>query len=112
MSPRLGIFVFGKGLLPPLSLSSVQRLLAGDLLDKGGHGHPFCDKTGSRPMHGSQKLAPRIVDADDLSHVDFNFFARAGRREPNIYCFGNPGTAKSASELQATLTAILVNCDS
>ncbi len=63
-------------------------------------------------MHGSQKLAPRIVDTGDLSHVDFNFFARAGRREPHIFRFGNPGTAKFASEFQAALTVILMNCDS
>jgi hypothetical protein len=63
-------------------------------------------------MHGSQKLAPSIVDTGDLSHVDFNFSARAECREPDIFRFGNPGTAKFASELQATLAAILVNCDS
>ena len=64
-------------------------------------------------MHGSQKLAPRIVDpSGDLSHVDFNFLARAGHREPHIFRFGNPGTAKFAIELQATLAVILMNCDS
>src|SRR6202035_233470 len=54
--PRPGIFAFA------LSLGSVRRLLGSDLLDKRGHCQPFCGKTGSCPMHGSQKLAPRIVD--------------------------------------------------
>ena len=63
-------------------------------------------------MHGGQKLAPRIVDTGDLSHVDFNLFARAGRREPHVFHFGNPGTAKFARELQATSGVIFMNYDS
>jgi hypothetical protein len=63
-------------------------------------------------MHGHQKLAASSVNTCNLSHVDFNLFARAGRREPHIFRFGNPGTAKFASELQATSAAILMNCDS
>jgi hypothetical protein len=62
-------------------------------------------------MHGSQKLAPRTVDTGHLSHVDFDFFTQAGRREPHIFRFGNPRTAKLASELQATLAALFMNCD-
>lgn len=112
VSPRPGVFVFGKPLLPPPSLGSDQSLLAGDLLDKRGHCQPLCRKTGSRPVHGSQKLAPCIVDTGDLSHVHFNFFARAGRRELHIFRFGNPRTAKSASELQPTVAALFMNCDS
>ena len=62
-------------------------------------------------MHGSQKLAPRLVDTGNLSHVDLNFFAQTGRREPHIFRFSNPGTSKFASELQPTLAALFMNCD-
>jgi hypothetical protein len=63
-------------------------------------------------MHGTQTLAPRIVDTGNLSHVDFTFLARAGHGEPHIFRCGNPGAAKFAIEFQATLAAILKNCDS
>jgi hypothetical protein len=94
------------------SAATVQRLLASNLLDQRCHRHTLGGKTDSHLMHGGEKLASRIVDTGDLPHVDFNFVSGARRRAPHIFRFGNPGTPKFASELQATLAAVLMNCDS
>src|ERR1700722_10606204 len=95
---------------PPLG--AVQRLLSGNLLDKRRHRHALYYKTCARLMHSDQKLAPCIVDAGDLPHIEFDFFARTGRGSPDVFRFSHPGTTKSAREFQATLPPILMKRDS
>jgi hypothetical protein len=63
-------------------------------------------------MHGRQKFAAGSVNAGDLPHVNFDFFAGARRRAPNTFGFANPGAAKSTCEFQPILRAILVKHDS
>ena len=63
-------------------------------------------------MHCRQQLAAGTVNACDLPHVNFDFFAGARGRVPNTFGFANPGAAKFAGEFQSALSAILVKHDS
>ena len=97
---------------PRLSFVAVEGPLADDLVNKRRHPHTLCGQTRSGAMHGRKKLAAGIVNACDLRHIDFDFFAGARGRVPRTFGFANPGAAKSAGKFQPTSTAILVNHDS
>jgi hypothetical protein len=97
---------------PPISFVAVGGLLADDLLNKSRHPHTLCAQTHSSATHGRKKFAAGTVNACDLPHVNFDFFAGARGQVPRAFGFANPGAAKSAGKFQPTLTAILMNHDS
>jgi hypothetical protein len=112
VSPDPGIFVLRNILSPPLSVGAAGRQVAGNFFDESRHLHAFCDQACAGLMHRGQKFVAGIVNACDLSHVDFDFFAGAQSRAPNIFRFANPGAAKPACEFHAALPAILMERDS
>jgi hypothetical protein len=69
------MLVWGEVLCLRLPLVAIKRLITGDFLDESSHPHTPCDQACSRLMHGSEQLAPSIVDSCNILHIDFEFFA-------------------------------------
>jgi len=77
MSPYPGFLILGWAPAPAPLFVAVEGLFADDLFYKGPHPYTPGDQPRTSAMHCRKKFAACTVNACDLPHVNFDFFAGA-----------------------------------
>jgi hypothetical protein len=66
------MLTWGHVCLPLLRLVAFAGLPGTELAEKRRHPHAFSDETGSRALHGCEKIASTAVDPGQLSQIHFD----------------------------------------